>query len=48
MPAFILGFLPLAYFAWWRKNITVGILVHTLGNLLNVVMLAAAMFSGPL
>jgi membrane protease YdiL (CAAX protease family) len=44
IPGFILAFLPMAFFAQWRKNIYVGMLVHTLGNLINVITISGQIF----
>jgi len=38
--AFILAFLLLVYVVWWKKNV----LVHTLGNLINVLMNGSMLF----
>jgi hypothetical protein len=36
-PGRALGFLPIAYFAWRRRNVSLAILVHCLLNLLTVI-----------
>jgi membrane protease YdiL (CAAX protease family) len=44
VPAFIIAFLPLAYVMWWKQNVYIGIAAHTLGNLLNALMLGGMIY----
>ncbi len=50
-PSRILGFLPMTYAVWWKKNIYLGIIVHcgviVIGFLLTLLGLLALFFVGP-
>ena len=44
IPGFIIMFIPLAYIVRWKKNVYLAILGHTLGNLVNIIMIGSMVF----
>jgi len=41
----IIGFAPMVYVAWWKRNIYLGMIVHCLGNIVGAVGMLALVFA---
>jgi len=41
----IIGFLPMVYVAWWKRNIYLGMIVHCLGNTVGALGMLALVFA---
>jgi len=44
-PARIIGFGPMVYVTWWKKNIYLGMIVHCLGNTIGALSMLALVFA---
>jgi membrane protease YdiL (CAAX protease family) len=41
----IIGFVPMVYVAWWKRNIYLGMIVHCLGNTVGALEMLALVFA---
>jgi membrane protease YdiL (CAAX protease family) len=44
-PARIIGYLPMVYVVWWKRNIYLGMIVHCLGNTVGALGMLALVFA---
>ena len=41
----IIGFVPMVYVAWWKRNIYLGMIVHCVGNTVGALGMLALVFA---